>query len=78
MSAKEMFEQLGYGQIIGTKEKYSYEFIQYRNNKEQRWITFEFENVNCGVYDDPVEPMNITMQELQAINKQCEELGWNK
>ena len=79
MSAKEMFEELGYGQVIGDKERYGIgEFIQYRNYEYSRWITFNFydKTINCGMYDDPVEPMDITINELKAINKQVEELGW--
>ena len=78
MSAKDMFEALGYEQVIGDKEHYFYEFIQYRDNEFQRWITFEFNDktISCGMYDDPVEPMNITINELKAINKQVRELGW--
>lgn len=79
MTAKEMFEELGYGQFIGDKEHYGIgEFIQYNNYEYSRWIRFDFydKTINCGMYDDPVEPMDITTNELKAINKQVEELKW--
>ena len=80
MTAKEMFEKLGYQQFIGDKEHYSIgEFIQYNNYEHSRWIRFDFydKTINCSMYDEPVEAMDITINELKAINKQVEELGWN-
>lgn len=79
MTAKEKFEELGYKQFIGDKEHYGIgEFIQYNNYEHNRWIRFDFydRTTNCGMYEEPVEPMDITINELKAINKQIEELGW--
>jgi hypothetical protein len=74
MTAKEMFEELGY------KQEHHISYIKYYKEVEQ-----------C--YGDPVEIQIwfyqidecfeknrevITMAELQAINKQVEELGWNE
>lgn len=74
MSAKEMFDKLGY------KQEHHISYIKYYKEVEQC----------CG---DPVEIQIwfyqidecfeknrevITMEELQAINKQVKELGWNE
>lgn len=75
MSAKEMFEKLGYLQYIGTRPKYPADFIQYKNYDEQRTITFELGTIECGWCDEQY-PLAFNIQELQAINKQVEELGW--
>ncbi len=70
-TAKEMFEELGY-KIVRDDE----EFLDYET--EEYYISFWkhkkiFYKVEYG-YDAG----DITMQELKAINKQVEELGWNK
>lgn len=78
MTAKEMFEKLGY-------IKYTREFegtnILYKNklfcisfcNRNKTFIT---EYVH-GDYNFPrVSPFEINMDTLKAINKQVEELGW--
>ena len=77
--ARTMFEELGYKQFIGDKDRYGVgEFIQYSNYEHTRWISFDFydRTTNCGMYEEPVEPMDITINELKAINQQCKELGW--
>lgn len=75
MSAKEMFEELGYEQEkigeqliyskINEKTEVEYQFIFYLDDK-----TFE------AATDSSFYVNDINMQELQAINKQVEELGW--
>ena len=67
MSAKEMFEQLGYKQT--NNNTYS---TCYKNEEEDYYIYFYNYSKKIEVLHD------ITIQELQAINKQVEELGWNK
>lgn len=70
-SAKEMFEQLGYKQIRNSEE-----FIEYEKNG--RNISFELEThtfAGVHVWLD-YQAILIDMKELQAINKQVEELGW--
>lgn len=66
-----MFEELGYkkegilnirGANIGTR---------FRNRKNGHVFSFYDEN---RVFEKPYE--EITMEELKAINKKCEELGW--
>lgn len=67
-SADEMFEELGYKEEVKYREKV-YE-------KDDKIITFDLEkkNIICNNFYDGYESIN--MQELQAINKKVEELGW--
>ena len=67
MSSREMFEELGYKQT--NNNIYS---TCYKNEKEDYYIYFYNYSKKIEVLHD------ITIQELQAINKQIEELGWNK
>ena len=76
MSAKEMFEKLGYEQKIGV------DFILYVLDSEetkdlQYYIEFETD-VKTIIIDTNRKGFinDITIKELQAINKQVEELGW--
>lgn len=69
-TADEMFEELGYekgsGHNLGNGEKYIYYSGNYNNinlYKKSKKI-----NINGS----------FSMQELQAINKKVEELGWIK
>lgn len=69
MNVKEMFKELGYDQLI------SDDIIIYY--KEEESITFRLEEkIFYKVFYDTAG--NINMQELKAINKQIEELGWLK
>lgn len=70
MSAKEMFEDLGYKKI---EETYCLNcVISYINRKTLNIIYFD----NDKTID--VQNMIISFELLQAINKQVEELQWNK
>lgn len=83
MTAKEMFEKLGYKQV----------------KKSENSVRFEGQPTMIGAYEFYIEiwkreelddflvrkatiskeyVSNIWGEELQAINKQVEELGWNK
>ena len=78
-SAKEMFEELGYEEL----------FIPYDYHKEYKdgrelFISFDTNKKTvtkgkCGFKVEPMELKDITITkiELQAINKQVEELKWN-
>ena len=71
-TAKEMFEELGY-EIFGSNAKY----ICYRNIKNAWFIEFDLDK-KCILTNKPNTIFNlINLGELQAINKQVEELGWN-
>lgn len=72
MSAKEMFERLGYKLI----------------QNDVNWLIYSFNNKFKIMFYKPQQDFKIEcleniyntidMEELQAINKQVEELGWNK
>ena len=77
MTAKEMFEKLGYGKIeVINKEKY----INYVNcNEENAEFYFDLEEKTIEKhYLNSAISVPITLEELQAINKQIEELHWNE
>lgn len=72
MTAKEMFEELGREQTI-TEYDYYKSDINYLDKKtEQTNIYFDLEDKKIGF----INIYKITIQELKAINKQVEELGW--
>lgn len=75
MTAKEMFEKLGY------KEKYSVlDKICYFNSKDNVRVRFyETDYGNSIMIEDDCHMATfVSAKELQAINKQVEELDWNK
>ena len=67
MNADEMFEKLGY-----VKDETGDKIIYQKNNHEICFYLYRH-NFDCGC---GIGREFITMQELQAINKKCEELGW--
>ena len=68
-TADEMFEELVY-------EKYEYlEHTDYFQEKTDKIISFR-NNKEIAIFNTYDGFEAITMQELQAINKKCEELGW--
>ena len=75
MSAKEMFEKLRYNDY---DEGYS--AIVYINTISDERIWFDLIDKEIEKYYQPsafeIKTMPITLKELQAINKQIEELGW--
>lgn len=87
MSAKEMFKKLGYSELIKHKSYMFYikplkiETFEdepfYENDEIHLEFNFNEKSVN-KTYGDDNTSCNITMEELQAINKQVEELGWDK
>ena len=75
MSAKEMFEELGYEIDEITKKSFGYGKIL---NNRKKYITFN-DTGNFKYFTIIETDRNnptIDLQELQAINKQVEELGW--
>ena len=78
MSAKEMFEKLGY------ELKQGVDFLLYvleskENPDIQYYIEFETDVKTIIIDTNKKDFINdITFKELQAINKQVEELGWNE
>lgn len=65
-SAKEQFEELGYDMYVN---KYSsIEYVDWEEDKHI-WFYLTYKTIEIGEFD-------INIKELQAINKQVEELGW--
>lgn len=74
MSAKEMFEELGY---IHKYLNNSHRIEYFLNRDDEFHFVFTkiiFYKRLKKIYIDGI----LTLKELQAINKQIEELGWNK
>ena len=73
MNAEEMFKKLGYRCIKSDRS------IWYINDSDvENYGSIEFWFCDCtfeaiGNYGDP---LMVNVKELEAINKQCEELGW--
>ena len=81
MSAKEMFEKLGYEQENWCFEDENTidEIIYTRKDRFASNVTFRISN-KCVKVHRKKERISAwcDMRLLQAINKQVEELGWNK
>lgn len=82
MSAKEMFEKLGYKQLIVHEPYYMFYIKELKENPEYEndeiHLEFNFKNKTISkTYGDDNSVYPITIDELQAINKQIDELGWN-
>lgn len=67
MNAKEMFEKLGYKKVSLNSSGY----IEYERFKDDKHFNFDLITKKILVWWG-----GITVEELKAINKQCEELGW--
>lgn len=94
MSAKEMFEELGYEFNDYSNENnkedklyavYVYEirqFLKYSSQVLYKEVAFfpNLKKVEIYINDDfnGLEDCLWSIEELKAINKQIEELGWNK
>ena len=73
-SADEMFEELGYEKIEDIRTDIG--CIYY--NKEKHCIYYKYPKIIFHYKPKKITIQNeyLSMQELQAINKKCEELGW--
>lgn len=70
MKTDKMFKELGY-----EKQK-DYFGLVYRNKNNYAEITFDlYDETICASINDG-ESVYLSMQELQAINQKCKELGW--
>lgn len=77
-TADEMFEELGYEKNIDTPTNLIYQ--NKKNNKEIRFYKI-YKCIETSLIEFEESEGNsifFTMQELQAINKKVEELGWMK
>lgn len=76
MTAKEMFEDLGYKY---KKQKNLYlESIIYEKGSKRILFRYDKKIIPYADYGETEDATLLTLEELQAINKQVEELGWNK
>ena len=72
MSAKEMFEKLGYKYIENDRG------IVYSKSNNDSKLFIAFNKESKSVFKDDIKfvSYDIDMQELKAINQQVKELGW--
>ena len=76
MKAEEMFKEIGYRQIDETPTYI--EYVKEVNTKIVE-IVFDLEEKRIIKQDfNTLFSYYIKFEEIQAINKQIEELGWNK
>lgn len=78
MSAKEMFEELGYEKVNEAPLLWQFNDGGFIKNIEfsKTLESITFSNYECYNYGKSQEEHRINVKELQAINKQIEELGW--
>jgi hypothetical protein len=81
MSAKEMFEKLGYKQLVSFKPNDKYIVIAWDMEKHGEEFTIYFYGskeirIVMETKRGEICPPLFSLEELQAINKQIEELGW--
>ncbi len=80
MTAKEMFEELGYEKVSDIPICYRFDdggyinLIEFIDIKQEIMFT-EYEEYN---ENKPQGSFFLNKSELKAINKQVEELGWNE
>ena len=79
MSAKEMFKKLGYELINEVPLLYQKDDGGYIQNIEfiSTLKTIKFSEYETYNNNEPQGETILYLEELQAINKQIEELGWN-
>ena len=70
-TADELFKELGYEKIRNNKDfevyrKNDYNIIDFERDDKRVYKSAKYDTTSDG----------ITMKELQAINKKCQELGW--
>lgn len=86
MTAKEMFEKLGYRLVEvfdPINEEVYTNVIQYEKFDGSFYWRIMFNtstkliHTSCELYNKTIDFTSIYLELLQAINKQVEELGWN-
>jgi hypothetical protein len=72
-TAKEMFEELGY-ELFEEKDSRYITYVYH----DRYIIQFDLIMQNFYAYEDNMDMqyIGVDMKMLQAINKQCEEMGW--
>ena len=80
MTAKEMFKKLGYTMLYEFDTYMFYEKpLKEKPTYEKDYVHLEFNLIEKTInktYGDDNSVSDITLDELKAINKQIEELGW--
>ena len=74
-SAREMFEELGYELVETNSAGVKLTMIEYYNFETTSTINF-WTPINIDI--DLQNSEHLTVNHIQAINKQVEELGWYK
>ena len=75
-TADKIFEELGYEKVSDIRENIGYVYFK----KEKHPIYYEYPKI---IFHNKIKKLTIqndylSMQELKAINKKCEELGWKE
>lgn len=74
MTAKEMFEELGYYKIEKNSKGIKLTMVAYYNDETASVIEFWTpKNIKIDIYNNEY----LTVEHIKAINKQIEELGWD-
>lgn len=73
MKAEEMFEKLGYRCI---KSNNSIWYINDSDEENYRSVEFYFCDCTFDAIGNYGDPLMVNVKELEAINKQCEEIDW--
>lgn len=73
MKAEEIFEKLGYRCI---KSNNSIWYINDSDEENYRSVEFYFCDCTFDAIGNYGDPLMVNVKELEAINKQCEEIGW--
>lgn len=78
-AADEIFEELGYEKEY-VKDKWDKIWgCDYIYEPTEKVIRFDYIDKEICVYDKSnVEGVFFDIQELKAINKKCQEMGWNE
>lgn len=77
MKADEMFKELEYEKIEykNSIDTSIIEYVKHFDLKRDRIIAFYLDKT-ISVFEETASKDFFNMQELQAINKKCKELGW--
>lgn len=79
-TAKEMFEELGYELDNDYSERTNCLYYKKKQDRGYERIIFNFSwrkvKVDFMTFKYVCDPKYLSYEELQAINKQVEELGW--
>lgn len=73
MKAEEIFEKLGYRCI---KSNNSIWYVNDSDEENYRSVEFYFCDCTFDAIGNYGDPLMVNVKELEAINKQCEEIGW--